>query len=75
MEIFLILEGLIDFAKQNEKIQKEIENLEKYLDNINKKLTNERFLEKASEEVVEKEKEKREETINKLEKLKQKLEF
>lgn len=75
LEIFLILEGLIDFAKQNEKIQKEIENLEKYLDNINKKLTNERFLEKASEEVVEKEKEKREETINKLEKLKQKLEF
>ncbi|HRE40982.1 MAG TPA: valine--tRNA ligase [Ignavibacteria bacterium] len=75
LEVYLVLEGLIDFAKQNEKIQKEIENLEKYLDNINKKLTNERFLEKASEEVVEKEREKREDTIDKLEKLKQKLEY
>lgn len=50
--------------------KKELENLEKYINTLNKKLGNKNFLEKASKEVVEKEKQKLAETVHKIEKLK-----
>lgn len=73
VEVFLMLEGLVDFAKVNEKIYKEIENLEKYLDTLNKKLNNNGFTKKASSEIVEREKQKRDETNEKLDKLRAKV--
>jgi valyl-tRNA synthetase len=72
-EIYLMLEGLVDASKQKEKFTKEIENLEKYLQSLDKKLSNEKFLEKASPKVIESERAKQKETIEKLEKLRAKL--
>ncbi|MEO8665382.1 MAG: valine--tRNA ligase [Ignavibacteria bacterium] len=69
VELYLSLEGNLDSEKQAEKISKEIENLKKYLGTLDKKLTNENFLSKASNEVVEKEKQKQSETKDKLDKL------
>lgn len=68
-EIFLSLEGVLDLEKQSEMIKKEIDNLKNYLNTLNKKLSNENFLNKASKEIVEKEKQKKEEATEKLEKL------
>lgn len=68
-EIFLSPEENPDFEKQTEKDKKEIEKLKKYLISLDKKLTNEDFLQKASADVVKKEKEKQIEAKEKLEKL------
>lgn len=53
------------------KYKQELEKLENYLNGLDKKLSNKEFLEKASREVVEREKQKREETIKKINKLKE----
>ena len=68
-EIFISLEKSVDFTKQAEKVNKEIHNVEKYLEGLNKKLSNESFLQKASSDVVEKEKQKQLEAKDKLNKL------
>lgn len=68
-EILLSLEGNVDQEKQNEKIGKEIENLKKYLDGLDKKLSNENFLAKASQQVIDAERSKQAETRDKLSKL------
>lgn len=53
------------------KYIKDAEKLETYLNTLNKKLSNSAFIQKASPEVVESEKLKKEETENKLNKLKE----
>ncbi|MBN1633514.1 MAG: valine--tRNA ligase [Ignavibacteria bacterium] len=50
--------------------KKELENLEKYLNTLDRKLGNKNFLEKATKEVIAKEKQKHIETVRKIEKLK-----
>jgi valyl-tRNA synthetase len=52
------------------KYRTEIKNLEVYKNNLEKKLSNNSFIEKAPEVVVEKEKQKLQDTISKIEKLK-----
>lgn len=59
-EIFLPLEDLIDLSKEIERLEKEIKKLEGEVDRIDKKLSNPGFTAKAPEDVIEKEKEKRE---------------
>ncbi|MBI9085601.1 MAG: valine--tRNA ligase [Desulfobacterales bacterium] len=56
--LFVSLEGVIDFAKESARLEKEIAKLAKELDGINRKLTNEGFLSKAPAEVVDGVKEK-----------------
>lgn len=73
-EIFIPLEGVIDLEEEKEKLKKEILKFEKELDRVTKKLSNEKFLEKAPADIVEKEKNKEKEFIEKLEKLKKSLE-
>jgi len=68
-EIFISLEENLDSDKQAEKVNKEIENVAKYLEGLNKKLSNENFLQKASSDVIENEKQKQIEAIEKLNKL------
>lgn len=72
-EIFIPLEGLIDFKKERERILKEINRLEGFLKGIEKKLANEKFVENAPAEVVENERKKREDALSDLEKLKTQL--
>ncbi|QTA90888.1 valine--tRNA ligase [Desulfonema magnum] len=67
--IFLPLEGIIDFAKETERLEKEIDKVTKELTGASKKLSNEDFLAKAPESVVEKVREKHETLAEKRQKL------
>jgi valyl-tRNA synthetase len=57
IEIFIPLEGLIDFTEEEKRIKKEMVKLEKDLALIQKKLSNEDFLTKAPPQVIKKEEE------------------
>jgi valyl-tRNA synthetase len=69
-EISLPLAGIIDFAEEARRLDKEVQKLNKDLDQAQRKLSNEDFLAKAPEEVVAKEKEKLQAWTEKLTKLK-----
>lgn len=58
MEVYLELKGLIDTAKERERIEKAKAALEKEIARTSGKLNNKGFLAKAPEDVVAKEKEK-----------------
>ena len=68
-QVYLKIEGLVDFEQERARLDKEIERAESFLESINKKLSNENFVSKASPEVVNNEKKKLEDTRLKLEKL------
>ncbi|KGO15724.1 valyl-tRNA synthetase [Clostridium botulinum] len=57
-EIFIPLLELVDIEKELERLNKEKEKLEKEIDRVEKKLSNEKFVSKAPESVVNKEREK-----------------
>ena len=69
VEIFLPLKGVIDFAEEERRLKKEIGKTMKDLDSVNKKLSNEDFLAKAPEDIIEKEKVKAGDLKEKQEKL------
>jgi len=73
-EIYIPLEGIIDLDVERSRLQKEITRLEGSLIGIGKKLSNEKFVNNAPVEVVEKEKKKKEDWQNNLTKLKSLLE-
>ena len=50
--IFVSLEGVLDFAKETARLQKEINKIQTELIPIDKKLANENFLKKAPADVV-----------------------
>ncbi|PTM12513.1 MAG: hypothetical protein DA443_06325, partial [Bacteroidetes bacterium] len=58
IEVFVPLEGLIDFDKERARLQKEIDRLQGFMSGIEKKLSNEKFVANAPAEVVEKERKK-----------------
>jgi valyl-tRNA synthetase len=60
-EIYVPLEGVIDFDVELSRLNKEITDICKELERVDKKLSNENFLNKAPGEVVEKEKNKKDE--------------
>jgi len=66
---FVFLEGIIDFAKEAERLEKEIIKLENDLNGITKKLTNDNFMSKAPAEVVAKVQTRNGALTTKLEKL------
>ncbi|MGA6924664.1 MAG: valine--tRNA ligase [Desulfosarcina sp.] len=51
--VYVMLEGIIDFTREQARLEKEIGKLSKELTGMNKKLGNEDFLRKAPPEVVE----------------------
>ncbi|MCM1988385.1 valine--tRNA ligase [Oceanirhabdus seepicola] len=57
-EIFMPILDLVDVEKEIERLNKEKEKLAKEIDRVEKKLSNERFISKAPEAVVNEEKEK-----------------
>jgi valyl-tRNA synthetase len=61
IEVFLPVEGLINIEKEIGRIMKEIEKVKRDIDTSKDKLSNSNFLDRAPEEVVEKEREKFEE--------------
>ena len=55
-ELFLSLEGLVDFAEEKKRLEKEMKKVLDDLAFINKKLANRDFMDRAPQEVIEKEK-------------------
>jgi valyl-tRNA synthetase len=73
LEIFLPLEGIIDIHLERDRIQKELRRMEGFLKNLESKLQNPGFNEKAPEEVVTREKRKRDDFQEKIGKLRHTL--
>ena len=73
-EVFLPLKDLIDFEKEIERLEKEKSKLEGEIKRVVGKLSNEGFVKKAPESVVEEEKEKQKKYEEMLEKVIERLE-
>ena len=69
MEVFIPLEGVIDVARERERLQEEVDRLDAQVEGTRTKLSNDGFLKGAPSDVVEREREKQfsfEEQLNKL---------
>ena len=73
MTILLPLAGIIDFAEENARLGKELKRLGTEIDRIDKKLGNAQFVDKAPEEVVAEQRDKRTEYEAAAEKVRQAL--
>ena len=63
MDLIIPLEGMMDFAEEKSRIEKELKKIEKDLIFLDKKLSNPNFVKKAPAEVIEKD-EKRKTTLS-----------
>jgi len=68
--IYIPLEGLIDLSIERSRLEKEIVRVEGSLNGVNKKLQNEKFVNNAPAEIIEKERQKLADWEEKLSKLK-----
>ena len=75
MEIYVPLEGLIDIEKEKARLNKELKKVESELAKAEAKLQNQSFLERAPQQVIEKEKYKVEEAKGKKEGILQRLQI
>jgi valyl-tRNA synthetase len=73
VEIFVPLEGLIDFEKERARLTQRIEKAEKGLQSVSEKLANTNFVERARPEVIEQERGREQELRGEVEKLKSAL--
>jgi valyl-tRNA synthetase len=73
-EIGVIVEGLIDIDQEKEKLQKEIDRISGQIKGIEKKLSNERFVNNAPENVVQMERKKMSDMKTKVDTLKESIE-
>ncbi|UJL44975.1 valine--tRNA ligase [Virgibacillus sp. NKC19-16] len=73
-EIYLPLEGLIDFDKEIKRLEKELDKWNKEVERVQKKLANEGFVKKAPQAVVDEEKQKEQDYLEKQAKVKTRLE-
>ena len=73
IELYLPLAGLLDLDKERARLQKELEKAEKEIARVDNKLANQGFVAKAPANVIEKEKEKREEWLVKKAKIAERL--
>ena len=69
VEVFVPLEGLIDFEKERIRLEKELAKVKAEYDKTNSKLSNEGFTAKAPTEIIEKESKKRDELLEIINKL------
>lgn len=74
MELLVPMAGLIDVKAESARLQKEIDKLSKELARVEGKLNNPKFVDKAPEAVVAKEKDKLAEMKGAHERLQQQLE-
>ncbi|HKZ46602.1 MAG TPA: valine--tRNA ligase [Thermodesulfobacteriota bacterium] len=71
IEIFVPLKGLINFEEEEKRLKKDIEKIERELLAVERKISNKEFIEKAPKEVIEKDKARLEELLQKKMKLEQ----
>ena len=74
-EIFVPMEGLVDIDRELERLEKERENLKKEIERVENKLKNPGFVNKAPEEVVDKERKKKQDYSEMLQMVEQRLEM
>jgi valyl-tRNA synthetase len=74
LEIFVPLGDLIDLRTERGRIEKEMSRLKQALDVLSLKLNNQKFIKKAPPEIVEKEKQKEADFLDKIRKLEKNLE-
>jgi valyl-tRNA synthetase len=72
-EIYLLLEGAVDLARERENLRKEKENLEKFIASLEAKLQNDGFVRQAPPAIVAQEKEKLTTSKEQLAKVEEKL--
>lgn len=68
-EVYMILTGLLDVEAEVKKIKEQLEKVEKDLEKANAKLTDERFISKAPEHILERERKIQKEYQDKYDKL------
>ena len=73
VEFAVPLEGLVDPAVEVEKMKKELEYAKGFLESINKKLSNDRFVNHAPEQVVNKERQKQSDALAKIKGLEEQI--
>ncbi len=78
VELVLPLQGLINIEEETKRLEKELDKLTKEVERVQKKLSNEGFVKKAPEKVIEEERakekdyvEKRDAVIHRINELKQ----
>ncbi|MBB4061361.1 valyl-tRNA synthetase [Salinibacter ruber] len=72
-EVFVPLAGMIDLEQERERLRGEIEEKETFLEGVEQKLNNPQFVNKAPDEVVERERQKKKDTTAELERLQDNL--
>ncbi|ENH97944.1 valyl-tRNA ligase [Gracilibacillus halophilus YIM-C55.5] len=72
-EIYLPLEGLIDIEKEVARLEAELEKLNQEVERVDKKLANDGFVNKAPAHIVDAEKEKQKDYMEKREKVKTRI--
>jgi len=72
-EVHIPLEGMIDLDQERQRLRKEIEQKEDFLQGVERKLQNKQFVEKAPDEVVERERQKKRDATAELERLRANL--
>jgi valyl-tRNA synthetase len=72
-EFFIPLEGKIDVVAEREKLEEELRYAQGFLQSVEKKLSNERFVNNAPEQVVATEKKKAADAMDKINVLKESL--
>ncbi len=73
MEVYVPLEGLIDFQKEKARLEKEMDRMAQEMKALTGRLKDKHFLSKAPEEVVEKQRQRKTELALQMEKLKANL--
>ncbi len=73
-EVFIPLEGLIDVDSERKRLSKELGNLKNQLEKLSRKLANADFLANAPKDVIERDRSKKSDFENRVEKLNQNLE-
>ena len=72
-EVYVPLEGMIDLDQERERLRKEIAQKEDFLQGVERKLQNKQFVEKAPDDVVERERQKKRDATAELERLRANL--
>jgi valyl-tRNA synthetase len=73
IEVYVPLEGLIDFEKEKARIKKEEARIDKEIASITSRLSDENFTSKAPEEIVKKQSDYKEELVLQIQKLRDNL--
>ncbi len=74
-EVFLPLEGLVDMAQERARLERELEEVRRALESSLRKLKDEQFLQRAPQEIVDKEKVKAKELRERTERLRKNLQI